>query len=210
MIKNQLEIEVKFFLDYPETIHSALMTLGAKAAPKIFESNLCLDTPDQTIYHSGGVLRLRQDSANHLTLKYKPEFVDSDVKVYQELEIEISDLNTLEQIFGYLGFNPTIRYEKWRQVYQYNKATCFLDTLPFGEFLEIEGEKDTIRKAAEELGLKWEKRIIKNYLAIFNVLKEKEDLKFTDPTFENFKATAATIQPYLELIEFSGSDPNRA
>ena len=210
MIKNQMEIEVKFFLDYPEAIHTALLKLGATASPKIFESNLCLDTPEQTIYHSGGVLRLRQDSANHLTLKCKPERVDSDVKTYRELEIEISDLNTLEQIFEYLGFYPTKRYEKWRQVYQHDKATFFLDTLPFGEFLEIEGDKDTIRKAAGKLGFAWEKRIVMNYLSIFNVLKEKEDLKFTDPTFENFKAISATIQPHLKLIEYSGSDPNGA
>ena len=63
-----------------------------------------------------------------------------------------------------------------------------LDEMPFGNFCEVEGpDIDSIRGAAELLGLDWEKRSTLSYLALFTNLKEKLGLIMRDLTFETFK-----------------------
>jgi adenylate cyclase class 2 len=48
--------------------------------------------------------------------------------------------------------------------------------MPYGVFLEIEGHKPHIRKIANRLGLKWEERILLNYLEVFEVVQRQDDL----------------------------------
>jgi adenylate cyclase class 2 len=62
-----------------------------------------------------------------------------------------------------------------------------LDRLPFGDFLEIEGGKEAIRHAAGRLGLAWERRILDNYLGLFEKVRQSMGLPFSDVTFANFK-----------------------
>jgi adenylate cyclase class 2 len=73
--------------------------------------------------------------------------------------------------------------------------------MPFGDFLEIEGEKADIKNYASAMGQKWKKRILFNYLAIFDILKEKLDLPFSDVTFNNFKNVRFDLNKYTHLFE---------
>jgi hypothetical protein len=72
--------------------------------------------------------------------------------------------------------------------------------MPYGVFLEIEGEKSHIRDMADRLGLNWGKRILLNYLDIFEIVQQEENLDFTDITFENFKTIHLDIRKYLSLL----------
>ena len=63
-----------------------------------------------------------------------------------------------------------------------------LDTMPFGDFLEIEGKKEQIRMVADKIGLIWEEKIRSNYLALFEKVREGLDLSFSDITFQNFES----------------------
>jgi adenylate cyclase class 2 len=76
--------------------------------------------------------------------------------------------------------------------------------MPYGKFLEIEGSRKDIRQYAGSLGLQWDKRILANYLQIFEILKEKLDLKFRDLTFDNFKDIDVEFQNFVHLIEAGG------
>jgi adenylate cyclase class 2 len=67
-------------------------------------------------------------------------------------------------------------------------------------WIEIEGSKDNIKYFADQLGLNWEERILKNYLEIFDILKNHLHLQFKDLTFDNFKAVdidAAQFRQHL-------------
>jgi adenylate cyclase class 2 len=182
-------------------MHQRLHALGAKPKPKVFEINTCYDTPQHHIVTNHGVLRLRQDDACHLTLKRRPAIEDPDVKVYEELEVLVSDFKTMEKILANLGYHPACRYEKWRQSYILGDTLLCMDTLPFGNFLEIEGDKGSIRQTAGHLDLKWENRILTSYLAIFDLLRKEARLSFDNPTFEHFKGLDVTVEPYLNYFE---------
>ena len=182
-------------------MHQRFHTIGARPKPKVFEVNTCYDTPQHHIAIRDGVLRLRQDNACHLTLKRRPAMDDPDVKVYRELEVLVSDFDTMEKILGSLGYHPVRRYEKWRQTYILKDTLLCMDTLPFGNFLEIEGDKRSIRHTSEQLGLAWEKRILTSYLAIFDQLQKEAHLTFDNPTFDRFKGIAVSIEPFLNHFE---------
>jgi adenylate cyclase class 2 len=73
--------------------------------------------------------------------------------------------------------------------------------MPYGNFLEIEGEKEAIKQLASRIGLQWNKRILLNYLAIFDVIRKKSNLPFYDVTFSNFINIKFDVAKYLDLLE---------
>ena len=73
--------------------------------------------------------------------------------------------------------------------------------MPFGAFLEIEGPKEDIRNSASAVGLDWDKRIVLNYLAIFDIIRQQLDLPYKDVTFDNFKDTQIDLEKYRHLLE---------
>jgi len=76
-----------------------------------------------------------------------------------------------------------------------------IDTVPFGVFLEVEGNKSDILNVADRLGLKWEERILLNYLEIFEIIRRGENLPYNDMAFDNFKQTPVVdIKRYLPLL----------
>ena len=107
----------------------------------------------------------------------------------------------MNAILESLGFHCEQVYEKWRETLVIKNTQFCLDAMPYGNFLEIEGTKKDIKQYAQDLGLQWGKRILANYLEIFEILRKKFDLKFTDVTFHNFKDIDTQLQNYLHLIE---------
>ena len=182
-----LEIEVKFHIPDIDAIRSRIRALGAEPEGSGFESNIRFDDEAMRLTQGKKLLRLRQDSRCRLTVKAPPEDADTEFKIFRELEVEVSDSQTMIAILDQLGFTPRQIYEKQRETYSFNQTELCLDTLPYGHFLEIEGGKDEIRNAADAIGLNWGKRITTNYLALFALLQKKLELPFEDITFENFK-----------------------
>jgi adenylate cyclase, class 2 len=117
------------------------------------------------------------------------------------LEVGVSDFDTMRGILQGLGYHTAQVYEKWRQTFHWESVELCLDTMPYGTFLEIEGPREKIRPAADRLGLVWEKRILKNYLAMFEALRVQENLPFHDVTFSNFENHATDITPLLKTFE---------
>ena len=93
----------------------------------------------------------------------------------------------MERIIQALGFERRQTYEKWRETYALHDTEIVLDTLPYGEFIEIEGDRENIRYVCELLGLDWEQRILTSYIELFEREKKRKGFTFSDITFENFK-----------------------
>lgn len=196
--EDNLEIEVKFFLKDPTAIRERLLGMGTVIQPRVFEINRRYEDGGRTLKNQGKLLRLRQDRECRLTVKSRPHHSDPRFKVYRELEVTVDDAGTMASILEALGFEAVQIYEKYRETFAVNATTVCIDTMPYGTFLEIEGHGEEITALADKLGLPWNERILANYLAIFEVLRKKENLAFTDVTFENFTRTTAGIAPYID------------
>jgi adenylate cyclase, class 2 len=194
---DSLEIEVKFFLSDPNIVRNNILQLGAQNLGRFFELNIRFEDKEKSLLKKNALLRLRKD--NHVTLTYKsePEIDDVDFKIFRELEVEVSDFDVMKSMLTSLGFFAEQVYEKWRETLVLQNIHFCVDTMPFGSFLEIEGTKENILYMAGKLGLKWENRILFNYLKIFDVLKTQENLTFSDVTFENFKHLSLDFSKYL-------------
>ena len=197
----KLEIEVKFFLPDRPSLREDILDLGARSRGRFFEKNLRFEDPNKTLKSKQCLLRLRHDHKTTLTFKSKPGKGSQQFKVFKELEVEVSDFKTMNDILELLGFHGEQIYEKWRETLILENTLFCLDTMPYGQFLEIEGSQKDIKLYARRLGLKWNKRILANYLEIFEIIKEKMDLKFTDVTFDNFKDIDVRLQDFTHLIE---------
>jgi adenylate cyclase class 2 len=203
MIKTDfIEIEVKFFLADPQQVKTILLGLGAKPSPRVFETNVRYEDADASFIRRKMLLRLRRTGAKTtLTLKTRPPKPDPDFKMHRELEVEVSDFDTMDAMLKDLGYRQAQCYEKWRQTLALGDVTVCLDSLPFGEFLEIEGPKPAIFQVSHRIGLAWRRRILFNYLEIFEALKQAHHLPFADVTFENFKNASVDINALLHRFE---------
>ena len=195
-----LEIEVKFHLPEIKPIRDRMFAMGAIHCGRVFEINIRFEDASKSLKEQGILLRLRKDDRTRLTFKSSLSRSDTQFKVHRELEVEVDDFDVCHSILEGLGFHPEQAYEKWRETFVLNNTNLLIDTMPYGVFLEIEGQKPHIRNIADRLGLKWEDRILLNYLEIFEIVHCKEGLHFRDITFENFRATHLDMRKYLSLL----------
>ncbi len=195
-----LEIEVKFHLPEIKPVRDSLLAIGAIQCGRVFETNIRFEDVSKSLRKQGILLRLRKDDRIRLTFKSSLSRPDTQFKVHRELEVEVGDFDACHSILKGLGFHQEQTYEKWRETFVLNNTEFLIDTMPYGVFLEIEGQKSSIRNNADRLGLNWKKRILLNYLEIFEVLQREESLHFSDITFENFKAKSLDIRKLLPLL----------
>lgn len=197
-----LEIELKFFLPHPGDLRKRLRACNAQCRRRrTFEYNVRYDTADGRLLKNNCLLRLRKDRSATLTVKAPPATTDDRFKIFRELEVGVADFDSMDAILKALGFFRRQTYEKWRETWRYRGATVCLDSLPFGNFLEIEGNPDQITTIAGDLGLQWERRILHSYLAIFALLRDRAALPFNDVTFDNFRGVQLQFDTYRRLLE---------
>jgi adenylate cyclase class 2 len=197
----KLETEVKFYLSDIQSIRKCISDLGARSRGRFFERNLRFEDKQKSLKNKKLLLRLRRDNTTTLTIKSPLAEGDKQFKKMKEMEVEVSHFDTMNHILQALGFHCEQIYEKWRETLVLEKTHFCLDCMPFGNFLEIEGQEENIKNYVSRLGLPWSKRILLNYLEIFEILKSKKKLDFRDVTFDNFKNIEAGITDYLNVIE---------
>jgi adenylate cyclase class 2 len=172
-----------------------MQNLGAELLqPRTHEYNLRFDTPDEKLAQDYRLLRLRKDQSTHLT--YKGPTINQDgVNVREEIEIIVGDFDTAKQFFHALGYVVTAVYEKYRTTYDLDGIHVTIDEMPFGVFLEIEGENiSTIQSTATRLDLDLDAHIPQNYLQIFLQLKEAYTLDFDEMLFKYFEGIAISLE----------------
>jgi adenylate cyclase, class 2 len=200
-MNNGQEIEVKFYLADIERFRENAVKAGAELiTARVYELNLRFDTPQRDLTQQRRVLRLRKDDNNRITYK-GPGKEDQLVAVRQEIEFQVSDFDAAQQLLEALGYEVSIRYEKYRTTYHLMNAEVVLDELPYGNFVEIEApDGETVQRVAEYLKLDWEVRIIDNYLGLFERLKTKlgisaHNLSFAELEEGSFSAADLGVKP---------------
>ena len=195
-----VEIEVKFYLPDVAGVRERIRALGATSSGRVFEANIRFEDEARGLKDRGLLLRLRRDDKARLTFKSPPADPDEDFKIHRELEVQVDSFETCRAILEDLGFHEEQAYEKWRETFVLAETKLLIDTMPYGPFLEIEGGKEEIRHISTLLDLKWEQRILMNYLEIFDIVRQGENLAFNDITFENFKLRPVEIGRYVPLL----------
>jgi adenylate cyclase class 2 len=199
-LHDSLEIEVKFHLPVIKPTRDRLFAMGAVHAGRVFETNTRFEDELKTLRKRGILLRLRKDDRIRLTFKSNLSPPDRHFKVHRELEVEVGDFQACHSILEGMGFHPEQAYEKWRETFSFDNTKLLIDTMPYGTFLEIEGEKPQIRDMADRLGLHWKERILLNYIEIFEIVQREESLDFKDITFENFEPMRVDMGKHLHLL----------
>lgn len=196
-----LEIEVKFYLNDIESMRRNILEAGIESKGRVFETNIRYEDNHNTLIRKKTLLRLRQDKKATLTLKSRPTMQSRGFKVFNELEVEVDDMATMDQILKALGYHPEQKYEKWRETLVLDRTGLFLDRMPYGDFLEIEGQSQDIKYWTSRLGLDWHRRILLNYLEIFEIIRKKLNLKIKDLTFKNFENVNVDMVAFLGKLE---------
>ena len=91
-------------------------------------------------------------------------------KVREEREVRASDERAIAEILGALGLAPRFRYEKYRSTYRLPgiaHVVVELDETPIGDFLELEGRRKAIDRAASRLGFGRADYITESYGALY-------------------------------------------
>jgi adenylate cyclase class 2 len=146
-----IEIEKKYRLDKKRLVEltAKLGDLGAEFHSEVFEENYL---------HRGGVLeeraavlRLRK-IGDRTILTYKERLRnDSDIKHRIEYETDVANVDAMERIIQSLGYKLNVVYEKHRKTWHFGDVEIVLDELPFGLYMEIEGEVEAIEEAERSL-----------------------------------------------------------
>lgn len=187
MTNDNREIEAKFYVRDLKVIETRLLSLDAQlVATRIHETNLRFDTPTGDLKRDGRVLRLRRDDGIRLTYKEDGKLT-AGAHDRREIEFTVGDFDSAKQFIEALGYEVIFIYEKFRTTYELDDAHIMLDELPYGNFVEIEGELDKLKPIAEKLGINWDSAIPIGYYVLFEKVREARGLKFRDLSFENFK-----------------------
>ena len=192
---NGRETEAKFQVSDLRKIETRLLELEARLIqPRVHESNLRFDMGNNELHGASKVLRLRQDDKVRLTYKGPSSEGERGVVSRVEIEFEVGDYESAKQFLEALGFHIYYFYEKFRSTYELNGVHVMLDELPYGTFIEIEGEDiDEIHNVANLLGLKWEAMIKAGYHSLYDRISEKYGLRNAQLSFEEFKNTKVDI-----------------
>ena len=155
------EVERKYcHVDFAR-LRARLRQLGARDLGRCFERNVVYESDPPTLMIQKKLLRLRscfqaeQAPSYLLTLKTPvPEAKQcAGCKVRREDEVVVSSAETMDAILQGQGFVPFACYEKIREAWQAGGLAVDLDVLPFGHFVELEGEVAAIETWACDLEL---------------------------------------------------------
>lgn len=213
------ETEAKFYVRDLKRIESRLLSLDARLIqPRIFETNLRFDLPDGGLRSEGRVLRLRQDTAALLTYK-GASTNEQGVLSRTEIEFVVEDFEKAKQFLEALGYRKLVYYEKYRTTYELSQtsevlrdlgglAHVMLDELPYGNFVEIEGDSiEAIREVAIKLNLNRDLAIAASYHTLFERLCAAHPE--LDPTQLSFAALTGLNVTAEELSVSAGDTQNR-
>jgi adenylate cyclase, class 2 len=206
---NMQEIEAKFYVQNLKKVEARIRELDARLIqPRVLETNIRFDLPDSRLRSKGQVLRLRQDPEAKLTYKDSGKSEQGIVN-RTEIEFTVSDFEKAKLFLEALGYQEFFTYEKYRTTYNLDSVSLLadfqqqaigvhnchimLDEMPYGNFVEIEGENhEAIHVVAKSLNLDLRASISMSYSVLFDKLRRVRGFSFTDLTFKNFEGLHIT------------------
>ncbi|HUS73110.1 MAG TPA: class IV adenylate cyclase [Sedimentisphaerales bacterium] len=152
------EIEAKLKVDSLQEVERKLAEVGAEFLEEQLQTDTYFDDAGADLKNSDRALRLRQQRAGQKEktfLTYKGAKEKNDFKKRQEIEIEVADGDSFEELFLALGYEKALVFEKKRRVWRLGECEVALDELPLlGCFVEIEGpDSESIADVQKNLGL---------------------------------------------------------
>lgn len=177
-----LETELKVLDVDLDAVRRSLHQAGGERQGRVFEANEVFDDAAGTLRAGGILLRLRRESAapgGLLTLKL-PAPGPAGLKTREERETRVQDPDALRAVLEGLGYRVLLRYEKVRETWDLAGCHVCLDHLPFGDFVELEGEPAAIAAVRSRLGLAGHPASDRNYHALFREHLEQRGLPAQD------------------------------
>ena len=151
-----LEIERKYRFSDFAVLRTRLRDARGEYVGREFEENTVWDTASRELRERGVLLRLRSVGSNHILCLKKPpkeSRIQTENKVFDEVETRVADPDAMGHVFRDLGYEIAFRYEKFRETWRMGGVTVCLDHLPFGRFVELEGDEESIPAAEAALAL---------------------------------------------------------
>jgi adenylate cyclase class 2 len=182
-----IETEIKFRVANVGELALRLREGGFRLeTPRAFESNVLYDTPDRKMRARTEILRIRS-YAGRWTVTHK-RLPDSGLgedrhKHRVETETEVSDGDTLAEVFLSLGLVAAFHYEKWRSEWSDGTGHCVVDETPIGNYAELEGPADWIDRTAANLGVSSADYITLSYGRLFEQWRQQHHCDANDLTF---------------------------
>jgi adenylate cyclase, class 2 len=182
----QMEVEVKVPVKDPQIMKEIIVKAGAVLVrDRHFESNTLYDYADRSLSASGCLLRIRELPEGGL-LTFKGKVVPHEkFKTRPEAETMCADSQSAKNILHNLGLRAFFRYQKYREEYSLFDALICLDELPFGFYLEIEGEPAFIDLVTKKLELDPDTFSKRSYAAIYSEICREKGVPFGDILFKN-------------------------
>jgi adenylate cyclase class 2 len=140
------EIEAKLKVESLPEIERRLAELGAEFVAEQRQIDCYFDDARTSLTGTDRCLRLRRQLTDHSErtfLTYKGAKEGGQFKRRQEIEIEMTDADSIEKLLLALGYTKVLAFEKERRAWRLGRCIVALDRLPLlGSFVEIEGPDD--------------------------------------------------------------------
>ena len=147
------ETEIKLRVENLEEVEERLRRVGAMLREERVEEvdRIFRDVTGDRL--ESQLLRLRTSAGkNTLTWKGEPKF-RGGVKEREEEQTGVESAEAMIEILRRLGFEVDLEFSKVRNYWELEECVVSLDTLPFGRFIEIEGDETAIERVRRVLGL---------------------------------------------------------
>jgi adenylate cyclase class 2 len=187
------ETEVKIHIDSLDSFRNLLNKRDIILThQRAFEDNVLFDTSDRALRKVRAILRLRHyDSQWWVTYKGTPD-PDQHYKSRLELESEVENPQAFKAIFQLLGLVPVFRYQKYRTQFALRAGRgrralslhIALDETPIGNFIELEGSRAMIDRAARRFGYSKKDYSTASYGALYLEECRRKGVAPTDMVFD--------------------------
>ena len=186
----------------------------ARTSRRVHEWNELFDTPANALKRRGALLRIRTETtAPSGGRRRKPPTQQAIVtlkgpirgaeptqrsskknkyKVREEIEARVEDARALADMLKATGMRVWFRYEKYRTTFRLPGSIRWakdllieLDETPIGLFLELEGPRGAIDRAAKALGYRQRDYLTENYFVLYRDYCRQNGTKLADMLFRS-------------------------
>jgi adenylate cyclase class 2 len=165
------EIEAKLKVDSLQEVERKLRQVNAEYVEEQLQSDTYFDDVDSSLKSGDRALRIRRQRGGQKEktfLTYKGPKQKDDFKKREEIEIEIGDADSAEDLLSALGYKKMLVFEKRRRIWRLGDCVVSLDELPLlGSFVEIEGpDGKSIADVQGKLDLSDLQHIVESYACL--------------------------------------------
>lgn len=185
-----VEIEAKVKVAELESVAEKLKQLKAEYVDTVRQQDTFFSDADRKLIDSGCGLRIRRQTGSKeekAFVTFKGPREAGPYKIRPELEVQISEAETMEAILRGLGYERLLMVEKTRQIWRYNGCEVGLDDVDLlGTFVEVEGPKtEVIAHVMDRIGLGGHESIRDGYATLVRKHLQKKDSGKAQAVFDD-------------------------